>query len=217
LITLNEIHNVLTNNKVWKIRLKNVGIYDWKTAISYNLTGVMARSVGLKRDLRLNRYTTYNNYFYLNFNSYISESGDSYDRFLLRTYEMLESLNIINQTLIYYNSIQNKTTMGLLNHNIISSLNDEHTSMENMIDHFKFWSEGFVIEPNIIYQPVESAKGEFGVSLITDGTNKPYRCKIKSPSLNHLYLLKHLSKNMFLADLVTLIGTIDIVFGEIDR
>ena len=107
LITLNEIHNVLTNNKVWKVRLKNVGVYDWKTAMSYNLTGIMARSCGLKRDLRINKHTTYNNYYYLNFVSYTSENGDCYDRFLLRTYEMLESLSIINQTLLNFNQKKN--------------------------------------------------------------------------------------------------------------
>lgn len=211
LITINEIHNILTNNKIWKIRLKNIGSYDWKTGIDFNLTGIMARSTGLKRDLRLNKYTTYNNYYYLNFNSYVTCNGDSYDRFLLRLYEMSESLNIINQNILLFQNSLN------LIHTFCGKFNDEHNSMEGLINHFKFWSEGFIIPTNFIYQPVESPKGEFGVSLITDNSNKPYRCKIKSPSLNHLQFLKHLSKGMFLADLVTLIGTIDIVFGEIDR
>ena len=209
LITLNEINNILTTSKIWKIRLKNIGIYDYKLAISYGLTGVMARCVGLKRDIRLCKYTTYNNYFTLNFNSYTTESGDSYDRFLIRLYEMIESLNIINQNLLILNSDK-------LNHSIFNKF-DESNSMESLISHFKFWSEGVQLNTNNIYVPIESAKGEFGVSLLTNNTNKPYRCKIKTPSLNHLFLLKYLSKNIFLSDLVTLIGTIDIVFGEIDR
>lgn len=211
LITLNEIHNILTNNKVWKIRLKNIGQYNINTCLSHNLTGIMARCVGVERDLRLDPYTTYNNYYYLNFNSFTTDNGDSYDRFLLRLYEMLESLQIINQNLTLFN------TLSKYSNDLISSILDEQNSMENLISHFKFWSEGFIINSNIIYQPVESPKGEFGVSLISDNSSKPFRCKIKSPSLNHLFLLKFLTKNVFLADLVTLIGTIDIVFGEIDR
>ena len=210
--TLNEMHNVLTFNKIWKIRLKNIGTYDLNSALNYSLTGIMARSVGLKKDLRLNKYTTYNNYFYLNFNSFVSTNGDCFDRFLLRFYEMIESLNIINQTLIKYNKIYNKYYFDL-----ISNINNEQNSMEDMISHFKYWSEGIILNKNSIFQSVESPKGEFSVYLISDGTNKPYRCKIRSPSYFNLQFIKYLSKNIFLADLVTLIGTIDIVFGEIDR
>lgn len=209
LITINEIHNILTTNKIWKIRLKNIGIYDYKTSIDLNLSGIMSRCTGLKRDIRLCKYLTYNNYFFLNFNSYTSENGDSYDRFLLRLYEMIESLNIINQNIIIYKNLYNKN-------NFFNYINEDN-SMELLINHFKFWSNGLKLKKNIIYTPVESPKGEFGVKLISDNTSKLYRCKIKTPSLNHLNLLKYLSKNIFLADLVTLIGTIDIVFGEIDR
>lgn len=210
LVTLNEVHNLLTVNKIWKIRLKNIGILDYKNAMSYNTTGIIARSAGVKKDIRLNKYTTYNNYFYLNFNSFITDHGDSYDRFLLRMYEISESLNIINQNLSFFFNTNNNN-LKLFN------FFDEKNSMELIIKHFKFWSDGISITKNCIYVPVESPKGEFGVSVISDNSNKPFRCKIKSPSINHLNLLKTLSKDTFLSDLVTLIGTIDIVFGEIDR
>lgn len=132
-ITLNEIHNVLTNNKVWRVRLKNLGKYDYKTAQNFSLSGVMSRCTGLKRDLRLDKYTTYNNYYFLNFYSYTSENGDSYDRFLLRLYEMLESLNIINQ-----NVQQSFFLKNIFNKNIFNKCNFDFNSMENLISHFKF-------------------------------------------------------------------------------
>lgn len=211
-VTINEINNVLLNNKIWKLRLKNTNVLDYKIANNWGLTGVLSRSSGLKRDLRLNKFSTYNNYYFLNFFSLISLNGDSYDRFLLRIGEINESLAIINQLLIKNAYIFEKNIL-----NAIEFSNDEQTHMENMINYFKFWSEGFLIKTNLIYQPIESGKGEFGISLFTDSSNKPFRCKIKSPSFFHLNLLNDLIKKQFLSDLVTAIGTIDIVFGEIDR
>ena len=211
LITFNEMNNVLTNNKIWKIRLRNVGAYNYKTAIKYGLTGVMSRCTGLKKDVRLNKYTTYSNYYYTNFRSYYSRNGDSYDRFILRFYEMLESLNIVNQCSIKFSKKTN------ISYDIWSKTNSEFNTMENMIKHFKFWSEGNIVKSGLTKQSLESPKGEFSVFLISNNTNKPHRCKIRSPSYHNLQFLKYLSKNVFLADLVTLIGTIDIVFGEIDR
>ena len=236
-ITLNEIHNVLTYNKIWKQRLINIGIYSYKTCINYGLTGVMARSSGVKRDLRQNKLETYGNYYYINFRSYIGQHGDCYDRFLIRMNEMIESLNIINQVInkiSIYNNINkikqiNKfyNYITILPHSILNytlsnfwkkyNLKNNYNTMENLINHFKFWSEGFKIKSNFTYQAVESAKGEFGVTLLSDNSNKPYKCKIRSPALHHLQLMPLISKGHFLADLVTLIGTIDIVFGEVDR
>jgi NADH:ubiquinone oxidoreductase subunit D len=230
-ITLNEIHNVLTYSKIWKQRLVNIGIYSYKTSVDYGLTGVMARSTGLKRDLRLDKLETYANYYYLNFRSYVGQNGDSYDRFLIRMNEMVESINIINQVInkltknknvniLKKNSkINSNSILHYVNQKNTNQFNykNEYTSMEQLINHFKYWSEGFPIKSGYTYKAVESPKGEFGVSLISDGTNKPYKCKVRSPAYHHLQVLPKITKGHFLADLVTLMGTIDIVFGEIDR
>lgn len=229
---LNEMHNILTYNKIWKQRLVGIGSLSYKTCLSYGLTGVLARSTGLKRDLRLSKLETYANYYYLNFRSYIGQHGDCYDRFLIRMNEMAESLNIINQTiykLTKFNKIKKKKNFSnlLSPHNILKytflkdfnqkTHKNNYNSMEQLIDHFKYWSEGVKINSNWTYQAVESPKGEFGVSLIADNSNKPYRCKVRSPAFHSMQTYPILAKGHFLADLVTLIGTIDIVFGEIDR
>lgn len=218
--TINEINNILIFNKLWRQRLIGLGIYNKNIAINYGLTGVMARCVGLKRDLRVNIFNSYAFYFFLNFKSYISLNGDSYDRYLLRIIEMLESLNIINQ--ITFKFLKKTTKIKQLNKLIFNydnliKKNNKFVSMESVIKHFKFWSEGMIVNQNITYASVESPKGEFGVTLISDNTNKPYKCKIRSPAYFHLQILPFLTSGLLIADLVTLIGTIDIVFGEIDR
>lgn len=224
--TLNEMHNVLTYNKIWKQRLVNIGSFSHNLCLEYGLTGVMARSTGIKRDLRMMKLETYANYYHLNFRAYTGQNGDCYDRYLIRMNEMAESLYIVNQ--VAHKLISKKTKKINLNPlNLIKSLDprntnnsikkSEYSSMEKLIKHFKYWSEGFKVQPNWTYQAVESPKGEFGVTLISDGTNKPYKCKVRSPSYHHLQVLPKISKGHYLADLAALIGTIDIVFGEIDR
>ena len=238
--TLNEMHNVLTYNKIWKQRLINIGTYSIQTCLDYGLTGVMSRSVGIKRDLRLNKLETYSNYYYLNFRSYLGQHGDCYDRFLIRMNEMAESQNIINQVVNkmnrfkffndFNNNFNNKSNSNLtksISHNLLKFINkhylnfsnskNNYSSMENLINHFKYWSEGFNINSNITYQSVESPKGEFGVTLVSDDSNKPYKCKVRSPAFHHLQLIPTIAKGHFLADVVALIGTVDIVFGEVDR
>ena len=226
--TLNEIHNTLTYNKIWKQRLINVGSYSYEMCINYGLTGVMSRSTGIKRDLRLDKLETYANYYYLNFRSYIGQNGDSYDRFLIRMNEMSESINIINQVINKITKNKNKNKKHNSNpHQVLKYLNlkfwnkhnnkNEYVSMEKLIQHFKYWSEGFPVKSGWTYRAVESPKGEFGVSLISNNTNIPYKCKVRSPAYHHLQVLPKISKGHFLADLVALMGTIDIVFGEIDR
>ena len=225
LTTLNEMHNILTFNKIWKQRLVNIGILNISTCLNYGLSGVLTRSVGLKRDLRLSRFDTYSNYYFLDFKSFIGQKGDSYDRYLIRMGEMVESLNIINQIVkkLLKNNYKNFSYTGDINiYDYIQkkknfSKNNMYNNMENLINHFKFWSEGEKIKNNITNQSVESPKGEFSVFLISDNTNKPNRCKVRSPGYFSLQALPKLAKGHFLADLVTLIGTIDIVFGEIDR
>lgn len=229
--TLNEMHNVLTYSKIWKQRLVNIGTYSYKTCIEYGLTGVMARCTGIKRDLRLDKMETYGNYYYLNFRSFVGQSGDSYDRFLIRMNEMTESLNIMTQVVGKLTRFKKKNKIDKKNkinpHSLLKYLypkswnqhnyKSEYITMEQLIHHFKYWSEGFVVQTGWTYRAVESPKGEFGVSLIANNSNIPYKCKVRSPAYHHLQVLPKLAKGHFLADLVTLMGTIDIVFGEIDR
>ena len=223
--TLNEMHNILTYNKIWKHRLVNIGIYNYQTCLDYGLTGVMSRSVGIKRDLRLSKMETYAGYYFLNFRGFLGQNGDCYDRFLIRMNEMAESLNIINQ--VIYKIIKFNKKKEITPHLILKYSNkkvyentlnkDNYNSMEKLISHFKYWSEGEKIKSNWTYQSVESPKGEFGVFIVSDNTNKPFRCKVRSPAFHNMHLLPQISKGHFLADLVTLIGTIDVVFGEVDR
>lgn len=223
LITLSEMHNILTYNKIWKQRLVNIGSISYKNCLDFGLTGVMSRSTGLKRDLRLDNFETYANYYFLNFRSYTGQNGDSYDRFLIRMNEMSESINIVSQCIFKLiskkDNINPLVLNNFLNKKKIKSITykNEYNSMEKLIKHFKFWSEGFSVKSNFTYQAIEAPKGEFGVTLVSDNTNIPYKCKVRSPAYHHLQALPLLSKGHLLADLAALIGTIDIVFGEIDR
>jgi NADH:ubiquinone oxidoreductase subunit D len=231
--SLNEMHNVLTYNKIWKQRLVNIGVYSIETCYKYGLTGVLSRCVGIQRDIRLNNLETYGNYYHLHFRSYTGIHGDCYDRFLIRMNEMAESISIVNQVV---NNIQNNAVLSknkdtkesniiphilmkeLLTDNYLKKNNHgEKTQMEEVINDFKKWTDNIYVKSGITYQAIESPKGEFGVTLIADNSNIPYKCKIRSPAYHHLQLLPEIAKGHFLADLVTLIGTIDIVFGEIDR
>lgn len=217
-ITLNEMHNLLTYNKIWKQRLVNIGVLSINSCIDWSLTGVLARSVGLKRDLRLNKKDSYSNYNLLNIKSYLGLNGDTYDRYLIRMLEMGESLNICNFLTIKLLNISDNTykqQVGNFNFKI-NGLNT-YNSMEDLITHFIHWHSGYTIKSNININYIESPKGEFGVTLIANNSVKPARCKIRSPGYFNLQALTKLAKGHYLADLSALIGTIDIVFGEIDR
>lgn len=214
---LNEINSLLVYNKIWKQRLVNVGVFDKRTAEDFGVSGVLARSTGWKYDLRLDTHSTYSNYFYMNINSFIGVTGDCYDRYLIRINEMVESLNLANQSISkLLNSSANLRSKQLLRH-FTAPNSSPYKDMESLIEHFKYWSEGFNVSENHIYSAVESPKGEFGVIMWSDGSNKPYRCKIRSPAYFSLQFLPQMVRGHLLADLVTLIGTIDIVFGEVDR
>lgn len=220
--TLNEIHNVLTYNKIWKQRLTNIGLLNIQECANWGLTGVMARSCGLKRDLRLSQSDSYSQYNLLKFNSYIGINGDTFDRYLIRMLEMGESLQIINQIAL---KLMLYVPVHVQSQNIINnlfvyntySLNNNYTSMEDLITHFINWHSGTKISKNNTSIYIESPKGEFGVNLISNDSAYPTRCKIRSPSYHHLQFLPKMTKGHYLADLAALIGTIDIVFGEIDR
>ena len=221
-ITLNEMHNLLSYNKIWKQRLINIGVLSYEDCKNYSLTGVMARSVGLKRDLRLAKIDSYSSYNLLNLKSYCGINGDSYDRYLIRMLEMGESLNICNyiSTMLlskYTDSINYNASTLITNKLFYQSNNNSYTSMEDLINHFIDWHTGFKVRKSTAISYIESPKGEFGVILTSNNTSTPHRCKIRSPSYFNLQALPKLTKGHYLADLAALIGTIDIVFGEVDR
>ena len=209
---IKEIEELLTNNRIWKQRLINIGVGSYLFAKKWGFSGVLLRSAGVKWDLRKNE--PYEAYHLFNFTIPYSLNGDSFDRYLLRTAELSESNNLIFQTI-------NKMPHGpIQNTDFIlkpPSKVEIKTTIQSLIYHFCFFSNKLWLKSGEIYVGVEAPKGEFGVFLISDGSIVPYRCKIRSPGFFHLQAINYLSKGHLLADVVTIIGTLDIVFGEIDR
>jgi len=210
---LDEIEDLLSENRIWKNRLVDVGVVSSADALNFGFSGVMLRGSGISWDLRHNLpYECYND---LNFNIPTSNKGDCYARYLLRVREMRESLSILIQCL---NKMPAFGLVKVDNFKIVPpSRAHMKFFMEGLIHHFKLFSEGFSVPTGQTYIAVEAPKGEFGVFLVSDGTNKPYRCKIRAPGFFHLQSLDFMARNHMIADVVTIIGTQDIVFGEIDR
>jgi NADH dehydrogenase (ubiquinone) Fe-S protein 2 len=209
---IDEMEEMLTDNRIWKQRLVNIGIVSSEDALNLGFSGVMLRGSGISWDLRKNN--SYEVYDKLVFNIPIGVNGDCFDRFLIRIQEMRESISIIHQCL----NLMPAGSSKINNNKIINpSRALSKFSMESLIHHFKYYSEGIVIPNNFTYAFVEAPKGEFGVYLESNNTNKPYRCRIKAPGFLHLQGLDFMSKGHLIADVVTIIGTQDIVFGEIDR
>lgn len=195
---------------------------SYNQALKYGGSGLVLRSSGFKYDLRVFKNTTYSNYWYLNFKVFLGKNGDCYDRFLIRIREMYESINIIfqvvNNLAVYFKG--GFRGLGTLLGNFSNTkLNhySKYSSMENLIEHFKYYSEGLKVPKGFVYSAVEAPKGEFGVSLISDGSNNPFRCKIRTPAFHHLQLLTKMVQGHMFADMVTILGSQDIVFGEVDR
>ena len=209
---IDEMEELLTSNRIWKQRLVNIGKLNYREANELGLTGVLARGSGILWDLR--KKNTYEIYNHLNFRIPIGINGDCYDRYLIRVYEMRQSILIIEKCI-------NNIPKGLIkvDDNKISppSRNIMKSSMEGLIHHFKLYSEGLQVRKGHVYACTEAPKGEMGVYFISDGTNRPYRCKIRAPGFMHLQSLNYMVKGHMIADLVTVIGTQDIVFGEVDR
>jgi NADH dehydrogenase (ubiquinone) Fe-S protein 2 len=211
-VRLNEIEELLSGNRIWKYRLADIGVVTLEEALNNGFSGVMLRGSGLKWDLR--KDFSYELYDKLDFSIPVGTVGDCYDRFLIRVEEMRQSLKIIYQCLNnipegFYKVDDLKVTSpsrALLKYN-----------MESLIHHFKYFSEGLTVPEGITYASTEAPKGEFGVFLVSDGTNRPYRCHIKAPGFLHLQGLDFMCKGHLIADVVTIIGTQDIVFGEVDR
>jgi len=209
---LNEIEEMLSENRIWKQRLVNVGEVTSVEAANWGFSGVMLRGSGVDWDLR--KTQPYDVYSKLDFKVPTRPTGDCYDRYIIRLVEMRESLKLIEQCLNYIPLGVVKTTDTKI---IAPSRFLLKSSMESLIHHFKIYTEGLKIPANETYTASEAPKGEFGVFLVSNGSNRPFRCKIKSPGFNHLQGLNFMSTNHLIADVVTIIGTQDIVFGEIDR
>ena len=209
---IDEIEELLTHNRIWKQRLVDIGTVPLDVAMDWGFTGVMLRGSGINWDLRKDR--PYEVYDKMEFNIPVGTAGDCYDRYLIRVQEMRESLSIILQCLNQMPEGPIKTTDTKY---VSPSRFNMKNDMESLIHHFKFYTEGFNIPSGQVYQAVEAPKGEFGIFLVSDGTARPYRCKIRAPGFAHLQGLDVMAKGHMLADVVTIIGTQDIVFGEVDR
>lgn len=210
---IDEMEEMLTNNRIWKQRLVDIGVVTAKEAMDWGFSGVMLRGSGVRWDLR--RASPYDVYDRMEFDVPVGTKGDCYDRYCCRVEEMRQSLRIIIQCL---NQMPQGDMIKSDDRKLVApSRSQMKQSMESLIHHFKLYTEGFTVPEGSTYTAVEAPKGEFGVFLVSDGTNRPYRCKIRAPGFAHLQGLDFMSKNHMLADVVTIIGTQDIVFGEVDR
>ena len=209
---IDEFEELLSNNRIWKQRLVNIGIVTKKEALDWGFSGVMLRGSGVPWDLR--KFQPYEVYDKTPFDIPVGTNGDCFDRYLIRIQEMRQSLRIL---LFCINNIP-EGQIKIDDKKITPpSRYEMKNSMEALIHHFKFYTQGFDVPKSSTYIAVEAPKGEFGVFLKSDGTNRPYRCHIKAPGFVHLQGLPFMSKGHMIADVVTIIGTQDIVFGEIDR
>lgn len=209
---LDEMEEMLTGNRIWKERLVDIGVVTAEKAVEWGFSGVMLRGSGIAWDIR--KSEPYEVYDKISFSVPVGNSGDCYDRYLVRVEEMRQSLRIISEAI-------NMIKPGIIKTDDYKysppSRIEMKNSMEAVIHHFKYYTEGFSLPYGETYTATEAPKGEFGVYLISNGTDKPYRCKIKAPGFGHLQALDDMSRGHMIADVVTIIGTQDIVFGEIDR
>jgi NADH-quinone oxidoreductase subunit D len=210
---LEDIDGLLTENRIFKQRNVDIAVVSEQEALDWGFSGVMVRGSGMAWDLR--RAQPYECYDEFEFDIPVGKNGDCYDRYLCRMQEMRESLKIIQQAI---KKLEN-TTGDVLARGKLTPPNrsDMKTSMESLIPHFKLYTEGFKVPEGEVYVAVEAPKGEFGVFLVSDGSNKPYKTKIRAPGYLHLAAMDHLCKGHQLADVAAIIGTLDVVFGEIDR
>jgi NADH-quinone oxidoreductase subunit D len=209
---LQEIETLLTENRIFKQRNVDIGIVSKQDCYDLGFTGVMVRGSGIPWDLRRNQpYEVYNE---LDFKIPLGKNGDCYDRYLCRVDEMYESVKIMKQAL---EMMPEGPVMTTDNKFVPPRRAEMKQSMEALIHHFKHYTEGLKVPEGEVYAAVECPKGEFGVYLVSDGSNQPYRCKIRAPGFPHLAAMDYLNKGHMLADVSAIIGSLDIVFGEIDR
>lgn len=209
---IDDLETLLTNNRIWKQRTVDIGLVDAETALAWGFTGPCLRASGVPWDLRKSQ--PYEMYDHLDFRIAVGRNGDCYDRYLMRIAEMRESVSMIKQCLAQ----MKPGPIKVADHKIAPPSRAEmKRSMEALIHHFKLYTEGYHVPAGATYTAVEAPKGEFGVYLVADGSNRPYRCKIRATGFAHLQAMEVMSKRHMLADAVAIIGSLDIVFGEIDR
>jgi len=211
---VDEYETLLTDNRIWKQRTVGIGVVSPERALQMGFTGPMIRGSGIEWDLR--KKQPYEVYDQLDFDIPIGVNGDCYDRYLVRMEEMRQSNHIIKQCIEWLRN--NPGPVMLDDHKLTPpSRESMKGDMESLIHHFKLFTEGYTLPEGEVYTAVEHPKGEFGIYLVSDGTNKPYRLKIRAPGFAHLSGLDEMSRGHMLADVVAIIGTQDIVFGEVDR
>ena len=212
LTVLDDIEGLLTNSRIFKQRNVDIGVVSVDDVMTWGLTGVMARGSGLAWDLRRSQpYEAYNDF---KFNIPIGKNGDCYDRYLVRVEECRESVRIMKQCIENMPDGPVSSADGKV---VPPKRAEMKQSMEALIHHFKLYTEGYHVPAGEVYAAVEAPKGEFGVYLVADGSNKPYRCKIRAPGYAHLQALDHLCRDHMLPDVSAILGSMDIVFGEVDR
>jgi len=211
---IDEYESLLTENRIWKQRLVGIGVVSPERAFQMGLTGPMLRGSGVAWDLR--KKQPYDVYAEMDFDIPVGRNGDSYDRYLVRVEEMRQSNRIIRQCIKWLK--KNEGPVIADDHKITPpKREDVRENMESLIHHFKHFTEGYCVPEGEAYAAVEHPKGEFGVYLLSDGANKPYRLKIRAPGFAHMAAMNEMAKGHMLADVVAIIGTMDVVFGEIDR
>jgi len=215
---VDEYETLLTNNRIWKQRTVGIGVVSPERALQLGFSGPMIRGSGFAWDLR--KKQPYEVYDRLDFDIPVGYNGDSYDRYLVRIEEMRQSNRIIKQCVEWLRNDAAKGAGPVMtdNHKVAPPRRaDMKANMEELIHHFKLFSEGIHVPPGEIYAAIEHAKGEFGVYMVSDGANKPYRVKLRSTAFTHLAALNEMATGHMIADAITIIGTLDIVFGDVDR
>lgn len=213
---LDDIEGLLTDNRIFKQRNVDIATVKLEDAWAWGFSGVMVRGSGAKWDLRKSQ--PYECYDELEFDIAIGKNGDCYDRYLVRMEEMRQSVKIMKQCIDLLRSPDGQGPISSVDGKIVPPKRGEmKQSMEGLIHHFKLYTEGYKVPEGEVYAAVEAPKGEFGVYLVSDGSNKPYRCKIRAPGFAHMSAMDFLSRGHMLADVSAIIGTLDIVFGEVDR
>lgn len=209
---LDDLETLLTGNRIFMQRNVDIGVVSQQDALDWGFSGVMVRGSGMAWDLR--RSQPYEVYSELDFDIPVGKNGDCYDRYLVRMEEMRQSLKIMKQCI----EMMPGGPVHNTDHKVTApSRKDMKRSMEALIHHFKLYTEGYHVPAGEVYAAVEAPKGEFGVFLVADGTNRPYKCKIRAPGYAHLQAMDYLCKGHMLADVSAILGSLDIVFGEVDR
>ena len=213
---LDDIEGLLTENRIFKQRNVDIGVVSLKECFEWGFSGVMVRGSGAAWDLR--KAQPYECYSEMDFDIPIGKNGDCYDRYLIRMQEMRESVKIMKQCVEQLSGKEKTGPVSSADGKVVPPKRSEmKRSMEALIHHFKLYTEGYKVPGGEVYAAVEAPKGEFGVYLVSDGSNKPYRCKIRAPGFAHLQAMDHICRGHMLADVSAVLGSLDIVFGEVDR